>query len=532
MSDFIDNEVILDRLRAWGNPFHGKIVNGTLTLPNAETQTWPATQNNNCFVFRVPGAPGGNGADAPPGGEWRDYLLLYGNCQAVYSKQVSTSLVNWLYVRPDGSRWLIKLTSNAVGIATSSAALVMSFSASRFGEFSKDLLESFSFDLTLPDRGLDPALAGLYSGKIPASVNIGISDMTEDGSKCCLMFWQEKTGWPDQENQQYPYGFFEVSLDTSVFSLSTVALVYDLGDVYGTETAAFYDFEVEQPDPLYGCYNSTWTNIPTGPRLARDDSVVAAWYINGVLTPVLFNDEQLTESDSGIYKNSPSSGWWQGFGCPDCNYRSETKFGQYTATVGAVGVAEIAIVSDATYTIQGEQCREGDNYGDHSWTQNMSLNGVEVYTNSDGEDLVVSPTFPGIDGTYKGYINTIYPTINPGYTDEFDVFHPAPQPLTFSGTVHKWDSLEEVMSNNGRDEAPSLFIKRFSSTLLGYGRAWKSLTTGEKMIVIDKFLTKQGLVTNTVAIPPGTDLGQISATLQPVTGEIEIGFDGLPRSFV
>lgn len=515
----------LGKVSAWGNPFHGTIVSSTLTLPNDETLTIPAATHNDCFIFRVPGAPGGGSAAVPAGGEWRDYLLLYGNCSAVYGKTISSNIVNWLYAHPDGSRWLITM-NGGTGIAFSNASLNLTFFAKRFGEIGA-AAESIEFTLTLASRGLGEATP-LVDESLPASAMIGISDVTESGDKCCLMFWATKTG-TEVEGQRFPYGFFEVVLSSTDFTASTATLVYDIADVAGARQEAFYDYTSPTFPPPPFCGSETASNTASAAAEYVDGAIVACWYDDtDVLKAITFTYNQpLVSSTPDIYSMSASC---------EYNYATEkTNNSEWSIVCGATGIGTYTITATADYYLKGLNTTPGDI--SLAWREES----LDMLVAAGADTLFSMSYFSYTDGAEPGNtdgaLNERFDSWVTGVLPDFTVYTSLQVNLS---RMHPWAlySAPRVADHDiapfipEANDAPQLFAKRFSSTLIGFGRTWINRTTLERETRIDKFLTKSGLVANSYSVPVDIELRQLSATVHPVTFDVEIAPDGTARSFV
>lgn len=523
MADIKDEHVVVG-WRAWGNPYHGEIVGSTLTLPNATTRTVPAATHNACFEFRVPGAPGGAGASAPAGGSWRDYVLLYGDCKVVYEKEVSTSAVNWLYVRPDGTRWLIKLLTTPSGIAASGASLTLYFRAIKFGDLDGGANVEVNFDVTLPNRGLDTSgISTLYT--LPSTVSIDISDITTDGQKCCLRFYQTVAG-DETGGQRLPCAFAEITLHATTFTSSSISLVADIEDVAGTRTTSSYTLSAGTPSP---CSDTVSNTASGGALISVTDAVMACWYDDtGTLVPIHYDYEQpLTSSSLTKY-----------FDCAEYYSATKTEEAALTISYGAPVFGQYALSITHQYIYDQYVTAAGDpdegwrteDYLDVLSAGSTELFRVEIHTSY---DFTASNTinYDGIlNAAFGGYLSTLYPgpelytALAPSYTERLYAWLLGRPPKLGDHNLAAWEP--DVNS------APLLFAKICSPTLIIVGRTWVDRTSLDRETRIDKAITKHGTVNIAASIPVNTTLSQISAAVHPVTGDIIIGTDGAAHSFV
>lgn len=489
---------------AWGNPWHGPIVDTTLTLPDSSTRTVPAPEHNAVFDFHVPGAPGGGGAPVPAGGEWRDYLLLYGDCRHVYGNEIAATAVNWLYASPDGSRWLVSVTSAVSGIALSSAALTINLSAKRFGEFG-GTPETVNFSVTLANRGLGETLDADITGSIPSTVGIGISDLLPDGSKAVLMFQAPISASSGELNgQQFPLGFFEISLNSSSFPASTATLLYNIAQVAGTREAGTYIYS--------GGFAVGETGYATATAASSSvtNAIMAVWYTGaGAAAPVYFNYHQPLESSTWVNVGDGSG--------------TESHSASLTATYGGG--------SWAAYTYAASLAYSGS---DGSETLDIAL------TDNDGTIWTVDVNkTPGTDGNKSGTRNrTLQSWLGISATPP-DIGYEA---LSFGVTAYTpWaTSLLPLDGANGLIafydpeiyKAALVYCKRASARLFLICRTWIDHDTGARKTIIDKALTPGGLIEVGYAVPDDTLQRNLSAAWQPVTGDINIGSDGEVRAWV
>lgn len=520
---------ILESFVHWGNPYHGPIVGNTLTLADATTLTVPATANNACFYFKVPTAPGAldeNGDPVPapvPGGEWRDYMLLYGNCDAIYCKDVSTSAVNWLYSHPDGSRWLIKLTSSSSGIATGSASLGLNWSAVRFGEMGGEP-ETINFTLTLADRGLDTTAIDPHITVSPSiTLSIGISDIASDGSKCCLMFYLDGSGG-ESGNQRFPYAFFEVAINSTAFASSSVAIIYDMEAVGGVRNESLYSYAMDALPPLPYCDDVPYHTYSSGYGFKVVDNIIACWYDTaGEIQPIMFNyDEPFFPATAQVVGGSTST-------CGDYSV-AETNHAEYSINYGSpwFGIYTLNMVTD--HVKEGVYHRPG--------TSSVSENFTFSFYNADATLFEMTYYIAsGSTSNIVGEVNRRFTDWVSGALPDTSIY--ACLVVATSG-MHAWSlAYTPVRAYNDladfipeANNAPQIFAKRFSPTLIGFGRTWINRTSLQRETRIDKFLTKAGMVSNSYSVPLDITLAEISATIHPVTLELSIGSDSAYRSFV
>lgn len=95
-----------------GQPYHGVLVDGRLTLSTGATIDWPGAPFGDCYKFQVPGVPALEmtpaevTAEASLGREWRTAALLTGHMRNYAGIVVGSNA--WLYGAPDGTVWRIE----------------------------------------------------------------------------------------------------------------------------------------------------------------------------------------------------------------------------------------------------------------------------------------------------------------------------------------------------------------------------------------------------------------------------------------
>lgn len=94
-----------------GQPYHGLVVGGELTLSTGAKLQFPGSSGD-CYKLQVPGTPALGmspeevAIEAAAGREWRTYALLSGRARLYGGVVVGTNA--WLYAAPDGTVWRIR----------------------------------------------------------------------------------------------------------------------------------------------------------------------------------------------------------------------------------------------------------------------------------------------------------------------------------------------------------------------------------------------------------------------------------------
>jgi hypothetical protein len=102
---------LLSRPKRLGQPYHGLLVNGSLTLSTGATIEWPGAPYGDVYRFEVPGTtltmdPAEVAIEAALGREWRSVALLTGHMRNYAGIVVGSNA--WLYGAPDGTVWRIE----------------------------------------------------------------------------------------------------------------------------------------------------------------------------------------------------------------------------------------------------------------------------------------------------------------------------------------------------------------------------------------------------------------------------------------
>ncbi len=516
-------------LTAFGNPWHGSLTGSTLTLPDSSTRTWPAPETNDCFAFRVPGAPGGSGCAVPAGGTWLDYLLTYGNNASIYGKPVSIKPVNWMFARADGTRWLISVTTATTGIEVSDAALSIGLQARQIGGFGEIPVVHY-FVPSLASRGMGAALPSeMTEAILPATVSMGISDITPRGDKCCLMFYSEGDT-AESVGQRFPYAFFEIVISDSLFTSTTATMTHNIAAVAGLRRVAFYTTSGTSPT-ANSCEIQPFTSTASAADLHVTDSIMACWYDGaGVLTPVKFSYVEPLTSSAYTVSFRPQTP-----GCPADYALDLLIHSEFTVDYGAAafGVHHLDAVLDAA--IGGvRQVYPGIGTTYQSLDLTLAADGSSLFNIAYYDSGAGKPP-----GNLSGELNYVFSNfITRLITNPETLVDTAYSPMSVAvSSMHPWKLLMPPMGGGSINpielqDAPELFAKRCSASLFLIGRTWINRLTGDRETRIDKALTKLGLLPVSYSVPVNMSLGSLSASVHPVTGEINIGADGVARAFV
>jgi hypothetical protein len=202
----------------WGTPWHGLVQGGVLTLPNGSTMTYPQPPAKTAvisgtattipdtagstYLVAVPGVPlvTPSAEDVTAGREWRNKATLSASRQQLYGK----SLDGWIYIDPDGARWLVRcaqLDENVLYSTGSSLALTVTLS--RFGDLGV-AAEQHSYPLTITSFGID-------AGSMPSTVRVLLDAINSGGSAAILMVHERRMNSAEPQIR-WPYAFLEITV--------------------------------------------------------------------------------------------------------------------------------------------------------------------------------------------------------------------------------------------------------------------------------------------------------------------------------
>jgi len=221
----------LGKLGAFGNPYHGPVQGGTLTLPNATTKTWPQpdatyfdTAGSTHLLMR-PGQPVVTrtteqaAADAADGLQWRNKAMLSGGKFQLYSKNLN----GWVYIDPSGGRWLIEFVTPIDTIFLAfTTPISLSMRVTRFGSFGGSAT-TFTTTIGLTDWGQSGYTAFRDFPRDSPPVNVTSAEffletVTPSGSRAAISVHQLRTASDLTSDPtidvsvRHPLGWLEISV--------------------------------------------------------------------------------------------------------------------------------------------------------------------------------------------------------------------------------------------------------------------------------------------------------------------------------
>lgn len=377
-----------------GQPYHGLVVGGELTLSTGAKLQFPGSSGD-CYKLQVPGTPALGmspeevAIEAAAGREWRTYALLSGRARLYGGVVVGTNA--WLYAAPDGTVWRIRcLQLDNASIQPTQipgydwgyypADVDFQFEVSRFGVISPDGSPDTAV-INKPAVRIGPETGWRsdyfrdygYGEPIPA-VNrrfpgdgymvqympLNIDDVSSTGARCLICCnrsaEQSASNLPSSLGRAYPLSWVEVVVSGG-----------------GSASAISISMSLVKSNPTEEDYTSTWdvsmTTVPDG--LLTTTNPVSYYDENGDVVLVVRNRTGTTWSSSkevkvgdhrtqvvpvryagGYYDNSDTLAW--------------ASVGQVTIVDDVTGNGEHAV--GAMTTQEGEAWSENGAWGPYPIT--------------------------------------------------------------------------------------------------------------------------------------------------------------------
>lgn len=218
----------------WGHPWHGLVEGGLMVLPNDTIRAYPQPPaktdeiggvttpipdtHGSTYRVAVPGVlplertPAELAADTAAGREWRHEATLSGARLQLYGKPLD----GWIYVDPDGARWLVRCAQLDENVLYATAeTLALTVTLARFGELG-GAAEEYEYPLTITDWGID-------SGTVPGTVRLLVDDVRGDGGAAVVMVHQRSFDNGATQDVRRAHSFLELTI-TGPGSAALVAI--------------------------------------------------------------------------------------------------------------------------------------------------------------------------------------------------------------------------------------------------------------------------------------------------------------------
>lgn len=185
-----------------GNPYHGLVRGGQITLPNGSARPYPQPvgehwQRGSTALIKHPNAPGitrtpeQQAEDTAAGLQWWGRAILSG--KQLYGKE----LPGWIYIDPNGDRWLVTTTLSSAHLSGG----VCTVTLARFGVLGGEPL-THSYDVTVPNMGQSsPVISGTTGTRVQRyhsspTGSAAVFEVAVEYSQGYELFWRWRAvGW-------------------------------------------------------------------------------------------------------------------------------------------------------------------------------------------------------------------------------------------------------------------------------------------------------------------------------------------------
>ncbi|UCP00105.1 hypothetical protein LF844_09915 [Metapseudomonas lalkuanensis] len=438
----------LFRVKLWGNPWHGPVRDGGLTLPNATTRAKSQPEPHYDFIsgvltaipdtwggahlVKVPGVPEvvrsveEQAEDDAAGRQWRNTAVLSGDRLELYGKPLD----GWLYIDPDGVRWRVTcpdLEENTV--RSFGTPWSGTLTLSRFGEFG-GAAESHSY----------PVSSGWgVTGDVPlTSGRIRLESIKPDGSAAILMVHQRRL--TSEETQiRWPYAFLELTISGPGAAATVACSVVKARSVVSQKVL---DFDLG-PDYLAGYYLGpghteppSWrfqlASTPTPPG----EGNFAEWggreckVFSGPVNLTLRRTLSIWYDASGTRQDVDFVLDWAG----TLDMPAPTEDGlvcsgtaSWTAAIQVGGVVRCEI--SGAWAGAASETLDGVNPGSMTWTRTVTTDGIDYVETVSGDADPLSwqsPPLDDVSGYFTGGVSFIENNATV-FNGHLDVIRYAPQ---------------------------------------------------------------------------------------------------------
>ena len=175
---------VLAKINLWGWPYHGICSGGAITLPDSSTKAMTQPSHGAAWLYdmglpAIVRTPAQLLEDAALGHQWLNYAFISGGM--VYGTALGDN--RFIYVDPDGVRWLIAMTFSTPEISLQKVRLT--FTVERFG-----LLRENGAGTTLVGNVIDVTCSHIsyssFAGANYTATQVYLDDVWTNGSKALL----------------------------------------------------------------------------------------------------------------------------------------------------------------------------------------------------------------------------------------------------------------------------------------------------------------------------------------------------------
>lgn len=333
----------------WGTPWHGPVQGGILTLPNGASMAYPQpvstsfTSGPSGSIINRPqdtygithrhaaGLPPvtSSAADIAAGREWRNEAIFSGGRYQVYGKPLD----GWVYIDPDGGRWVVKIPAIREQDARSlTSTLNVAVSFLKFGELgTTPALWPWAVTLPLPDIGAT------------GSAYLMIDAIKPDGSAAVISVYSQ--AFTERRMGRLPIGFIELSISGPASAPTITASVVrtkaqtQIIDPRAAPDLSWWDGNTYQPTNPVGAYAGVYSLEGDIARTSR--WILALWYDAAGELQEVTQRAQATSAYSAPRPANPEAGYTS----------SATASGTLEILVGAAVVDSIAFDVSVSVTV-------------------------------------------------------------------------------------------------------------------------------------------------------------------------------------
>ncbi|MCP1675438.1 hypothetical protein J2T57_002588 [Natronocella acetinitrilica] len=249
---------LFDRVVTAGVPLHGLVRNGTLTLPNDDTRSWPqgtAVQEGDTLLFRGRNSytperdTEAQARDAANGWTWPDAAIIGGHGRYLHGQALGEHC--WLYSDPAGRSWKVdpqlSISYNHLD------PLTITLAVTAFGQFQREPdTTEYTEELTLSDWGqAEPVIS---AANFP---QIRLEAITQHGDRAAMAAYVSVGG-----NEAYNHG--DSFDDSQILHAYVGVLEITLMGTPGVDLAATMAVVVDR-DTALGVFSQQQTSTATSP---------------------------------------------------------------------------------------------------------------------------------------------------------------------------------------------------------------------------------------------------------------------------
>ena len=204
---------LLDKVTAFGSPWHGRVETNRMRLPNGDTRAWPQPSTGDTKLIAFPGL----GADRPvdaQGRQWRTRAILSGDNNQLYGRNLGANA--WIWRDNAGARWLVRWPQAAAGNLP--AGINTTITLERFGELGR-AAQSVTLPVVLADCGQSSPVLDVGGNDVTAA-DARIVDTTTDGARAIIELTLKGDAnpitWPVTARWRPSIGYLELALSGAV----------------------------------------------------------------------------------------------------------------------------------------------------------------------------------------------------------------------------------------------------------------------------------------------------------------------------